>query len=257
MRVAHAVFVAILLLAFTGCADDPGPPPAPPATWDGEITVYGSLRAIFQEDDISAKVRLADLLPNESLYAAGALENLSGEVTIVRGRTFLATPDDEGGAVYRELDADAVDQSATLLVSAEVPGWRAIPTLEPIRLDELGDEVVELARDLGYSRDDRIPFLIEAQVEDLSWHVIDGRRLERGGRSHEEHLEASVRASRSSADATLIGFYSPRDQGVFTHHGTTVHVHAVVFDPLETGHVDDVLIPEGTNLLVPLPGADE
>ncbi len=47
---------------------------------------------------------------------------------------------------------------------------------------------------------------------------------------------------------TLVGFYSPRHHGVFTHMGSNAHAHCVAEKPLSSGHVDDVVILEGAKI---------
>ena len=81
-------------------------------------------------------------------------------------------------------------------------------------------------------------------------HVIDGRR-QAGGESHQDHLAAAVRSRRDRAPATLVGFFSKSDQGVFTHMGSKTHLHCVVTDSLSSGHVDRVDVPAGTTVKFP------
>lgn len=97
----------------------------------------------------------------------------------------------------------------------------------------------------------RYPFVLEGEFEDLQWHVIDASRLTGGASSHEDHQAAAIKSSRERASATLVGFYSEHDQGVFTHMGSNTHIHCVLDEPLATGHVDHVTIPAGTKVKFP------
>jgi hypothetical protein len=99
---------------------------------------------------------------------------------------------------------------------------------------------------------ERFPFLLEGEFEDLQIHVIDGSRLTGGGSSHQDHLEASTRVSLDHASATQVGFYSTRDQGVFTHRESTTHIHWVVSEPFAAGHRDHVVIPAGATAKFPV-----
>jgi len=47
------------------------------------------------------------------------------------------------------------------------------------------------------------------------------------------------------ADVELIGFWSDRHQGIFTHKGTHVHVHGRTGDGKLSGHVDGVTFVSG------------
>ncbi|MCA8956631.1 MAG: acetolactate decarboxylase [Planctomycetes bacterium] len=215
-----------------------------------EVQAFGALRAIFHRGQTGAAVGLDKLLPNPNLYAVGALSGLAGEVTVVGGRVFLAHP--TGNDTARTDELERSDAAATLLVAAAVRSWREVVVKRAIRFAELDREIARLAAGAGLRTDQRIPFLIEGAFDDLHWHVIDGRRLRAGGSSHEDHLAAAVRQQRKRATATLIGFYSAHDQGVFTHMGSRTHVHCVVRKPLASGHVDHVDIPAGATIRFPI-----
>jgi acetolactate decarboxylase len=194
-----------------------------------DLRVDGALRAMFHEGETGGTVTLDALLPDPHLYAV---------------------PDGEAARTERTAGGEA---AATLLVSAVVPGWHEVPVESPIAFDELDEAIARLAASAGLAASDRFPFLIEGAVEQLDWHVIDGSRLEAGGSSHADHLAAAVRGREPRVAATLVGFYSPRDQGIFTHRGSRTHLHCLIEEPLAAGHVDHVVVPAGA--LVRFPAA--
>ena len=223
-------------------------------TWDGEVRVHGALRAMFHEGQTGAIVTLDAIVPNPDLYAVGALAELGGEITIVGGKTYLSYP--EGADKTRTEMISRTNVGAALLVAAEVPAWHSMTTERSIRFEELEEAIAELATSAGMSLDERFPFLLEGDFEDLQWHVIDGSRLVSGGTSHEDHLEASTQVRLDRTSATLVGFYSSGDQGVFTHMGARTHIHCVLEEPLATGHVDHVTVPAGTTVKFPVGGSE-
>jgi len=220
---------------------------SPPAN---AVRSYGSLRAMYHEGQTGEAVKLTGLFPDPQLYALGALAGLTGEITVVGGRAYLSYP--SGTAETRTEITSAPTGGAALLVTAGVAQWRTMKAPRAIPFEELDQAIAALAAEAGIPSTERFPFLVEGEVERLEWHVIDGRRLPAGPTSHEAHLEASVRVSAAKARATLVGFYSESDQGVFTHHGSKTHVHCVVESPLSSGHVDHVVIPAGTTIKLPV-----
>ncbi len=228
---------------------------APTPAWTGEVQTHGALRAMFHQGQTGAMVSMDALLPNPRLVAIGALADLAGEVTVLDGRTVLSYPDGDG---VKAVSPGPADAAATLLVAAEVPAWTSVSLSEPIAWDTFDAQLGALAEKAGMSLDGRFPFLIEGEVSDLRWHVIDGSKLTGGGGSHQDHLAAAVRQQADVATATLVGFYSAHDQGVFTHMGSKTHVHAVMGEPVTTGHVDHVVVPAGAVVRFPVDaGADE
>jgi acetolactate decarboxylase len=224
-----------------------------PRPWDGEVRVHGALRAMFHEGQTGAMVTLDTLLPNPDLYAVGALADLSGEVTVVGGKAYLSYPQ-EADATRTETPL-RTNAAATLLVSSEVPDWRGVVTDRAIRFEELDQEIAKIAAAAGMNLDERFPFLMEGNVVDLQWHVIDGRRLTAGGASHQDHLAAAAKVRLDRGWATLVGFYSETDQGIFTHMGSKTHIHCALDEPVSTGHVDHVTIPVGTTIKFPEVGS--
>lgn len=244
--------VGLILMA--GCAlNSDAPPRASSEVWQGELQVHGALRKMFHEGQINAQVTLDTLLPNQDLYAVGALAGLSGEVTVVAGKVYLSYP--ETGDATRNLVQDTSSAGATLLVSTAVPRWRSFTTQRAISFAELDEQIALHAAAAGLRAEDRFPFMIEGNFENLAWHVIDGSRLKGGGGSHQDHLAAAAHGRRERTTAKLIGFHSPGDEGVFTHMGSRTHVHCVLSAPLESGHVDHVDIPAGVTLSFPVVGS--
>lgn len=227
----HAIVATLFLLSYSASA---------------EIFVHGTLRAMFHEAQVGSMVMLDEIANGPELYAVGALADLAGEITIVGGEIFLARPDEEGGSRIEHTQES--DAGATLLVTARVSGWKSTTVDRAIGFDALDDEIARLAAANGLDLTERFAFVLEGDFEELAWHVIDGRRLKDGGDSHEDHVAAAVNERRDRATGRLVGFYSRNDQGVFTHMGSTTHVHCVIDEPLATGHVDHVVIPSGTKI---------
>lgn len=220
-----------------------------PSEWDRQIQVFGALRPMMHEGKTGAAVNIGDLLPDPNMVAVGALAELAGEVTIIDGKAYLSYPDD-GQSVRTEMLLQT-KEAAALLVLARVPDWVNVVLDHDVRFENIDDEIWKLALKAEVPTETRFPYLIEGSFDDLRWHVIDGRRLKKEGSNHRDHLSASVQLSRDHARATLVGFYSTSDQGVFTHMGSRTHIHCVLEDPLSAGHVDHVNIPAGTTIRFP------
>ncbi len=243
--------IALTLTALTlgACAGAPTESDRVQSTWTSDIEVYGALKAMFHQGQTQSMVNLAGLNKFPNLYAVGALADLNGEVTALDGQFYLSYPE---GKLGRSIAPTSTTDGATLLVTATVREWVGLPTPSEIRFDELDQKIASLAATVGLESNQRFPFRIDAEVEDLQYHIIDGSKLKEGGTSHQDHLAASIQIDAGTTRARLIGFYSQHDERVFTHMGSATHVHCVIEEPLATGHVDHVTIPKGTVILFPL-----
>lgn len=247
-----ALLLAFLTLALPVAAPVAGEPKRVLGHEGGADTVqiHGALRAMMHQGQTGQMVKFDTLLPDASLYGLGALTDLAGEITIIDGVAYLTFASGEHD--IRSEVSTAPTGSATLLATGRVNSWIEITITEDIRFEDLDARVAALATEAGVATDRRLLFLVQGTVRDLQWHVIDGTRLAAGPSSHQEHQNASVVRKSEETPATLVGFYSPADQGVFTHMGSRTHVHAVLHGPPATGgHVDHVVIPAGATLRLP------
>ena len=243
------IIVIPILFVVAGCSDHERQPVTKQETdvaSQPALKTYGTLRAMFHEGKTSEVVNLKSLLPDPDLYAVGALSELRGEITIVGGKVYLSYP--EGTGDVRSEVAKVSTEGAALLVAADVSDWRSVETRKPINFRDLDERLAELAASVGLDADQPFVFLVRGQFSSVRWHIIDGSRLEGSGSSHEDHLKASVRREAHDVRGLLVGFYSQGHHGVFTHMGSNTHVHWVTEQPLSSGHVDDVVIPEGVTV---------
>lgn len=225
------------------------------ASGNDTIRSYGTLRAMHHEGQTAAMVNLSSLLPSPHLYAVGALAELAGEITVVQGVAYLSYP--AGPEKTRTETTSRPTAGAALLVAAEVREWQSLTTPRAIAFEELDQAIADLAAKAGIPSGQRFPFLVLGDVEELSWHVIDGSKLAGEGAAQQDHLAAAVRASAKRTRATLVGFFSETDEGVFTHMGSKTHIHCVLDEPLSSGHVDHVALPAGTTVKFPVAPAKQ
>lgn len=219
-----------------------------------DIQIYGTLRAMMHEGKVGPEVALDSLLPNGNLFGVGAISELRGEITIINGEVYLAYP--LGTDSVRVEHSLTPVESAALLVTADVHVWTSNTFDASVEFDQLDKALAEMADRTGQDTSDIIPFLIHGRVEDLKWHVIDGRRLSEDDQTHESHQEAAVSQSASSALVTITGFYSSHHQGVFTHRDSRTHMHVVSDDLKVSGHVDRLRLPAGTTIQFPSVSSD-
>lgn len=94
-------------------------------------------------------------------------------------------------------------------------------------------------------------FVLEGEVEALELHVVRGF-CPHGSATPEQ--EPARFSAPQGAHAKLIGFFAPQRAGELTHHGTALHVHALVSDEAgagHLGHVDAAILRPGSRLLLP------
>lgn len=242
MKIRHILLVVALVFLTAGSETARESSQARPA--GGGLSTYGAFRAMFHEGETGEMVKLETLLPDPKLYAVGALSGLRGEVTVVAGQVYLSYPEGETGV--RSEAPDHTEEGATLLVTAGVEAWMPVTLERELSFADLDLVIGNLAASAGLPADLPFPFLIQGEVRDLAWHVVDGEKLDGTAESCEDHRRESVSGTVASTDALLIGFHSTKHHGVFTHMGSDTHIHCIIEEPFVAGHVDHVVLPAGT-----------
>lgn len=199
-----------------------------------KVEHFGVLREIMQEQKLEANVALENLKYSENLYGLGALENLAGELIILGGKTYQSIVNDSGDVIVVENRTGG----ATLLVTSKVKEWIEISVENEIEsLSQLEEVIAQEAGKHFLDIEEPFPFIIEGKLL-VDWHVINApAALER---THESFKKSGVSGTFFHEPATVLGFYSKKHEGVFTHHGSYLHAH--VFkeeDYLLMGHVDE------------------
>jgi len=71
--------------------------------------------------------------------------------------------------------------------------------------------------------------------------------------THEAHDRAKVFFEIANTPVELVGFFTNRegDGGTFVHMGQTTHVHLILRDRKDMGHLESVKLAPGAKLLLP------
>ncbi len=244
------------LLTMSGCAIES--PTAIP------VTQVGNMREVMRMGQSEARQSLASVVERDGAIAVGALEGLRGEITIMDGKVWVARP--EASALRVSQDSKDTQDSATLLTFAHVSKWKSIP----IRISATGSHVDDFikaeATKLGLDTTSPIPFVIEGKTSDIAIHVINGYCPIANDPSTMDDQPWRWDSESSESDqhhVQIVGFYAPDAVGEMTHHGTSIHAHAILSaiqrDDVRsthgktiTGHVDRVTVQPGMVLKLPI-----
>jgi len=193
---------------------------------------HGVLREIMREQKLDVNADLLDYESVSNLYALGALEGLSGEILILDGKP-LHSYANEGSLVIDR----SFNWKATLLVTSQVTAW------ESFKIDAIINENSDLqalvfkeAQRLGINADEAFPFMLKGSIDSIEWHVINAK--EATAQNHDAYKAAGLKGTGQYKDARVLGFYSNQHEGIFTHHGSYLHMHFINEEESVMGHVD-------------------
>jgi hypothetical protein len=237
------LFFATVLALAAGCSSTAH------YAWHGRIDLYGTMHEVMMEGKTQGRVELAGLQGDPQLVGIGSLEGLTGEVVLLDGVAWC-TRAGKLGTLETHAGAEK-GVRATLLATARVGAWLALPVPPGLAASGLGEFVAAAAREHGLGGTQTIPFLVEGSFADVHAHVLNGRCPMGGPGSSETE---PVRRVLPIAKGRLVGFYTALPPGTLTHAGENTHVHLLVKEGESIAcHVDALQISAGAVLKLPLP----
>ncbi|MCA9294008.1 MAG: acetolactate decarboxylase [Phycisphaerales bacterium] len=210
------------------------------------VQQFGAMKAVMRDGQTEARVALKDVVTQPHTYAVGALEGLGGEIAIIDGAVWIARVADDG---LRVSGPEVVNtDQATMLTLAHVERWTGKEVQTPLAGAALESAIEHLAHEVGLDTTKPFPFIFEGELNSLDIHVMNGYCPVATDESTQAKqpwrwsLEGEV-----PIKATIVGFHAKDAAGVMTHHGTSIHAHAVwiVDGKMQTGHVERFVVTTG------------
>jgi acetolactate decarboxylase len=210
-----------------------------------EVGNHGVLREIMMENKLDTYIELQGSEKTEHFYAIGALKQLTGEIMILDSQPILSKA--SNGEVIIQRDHN---EGAILLISSVVKEWDEVKFTDPINdLASLQTSIKAMAEAQGLDISKPFPFMLEGNFSEVNWHIINA--AEATEQNHEAYKKAGIEGHSINEKGRMLGFYSENHEGIFTHHGSYLHVHFVNDSITKMGHVDQLVITEPMVLSLP------
>lgn len=238
----QSVLLAVLALSGGATVADPAKGSEPAY----RVKSGGEMRTVMQKGNLDAHVDCATLRELKGLYALGPVEGLKGEITILDGKPSISTVKDGKPVVGEDWP------KACFLVYVQVERWQTIDLPKGVEsLEHLQDFVQMSAKQAGLDTDKPFPFLVTGTPKRVKYHIV----WKTDGQPHtkELHAKAKLPFEVTGREVQMVGFYSDKHHGVFTHHDSNIHVHVRTTDGKDAGHVDAAELVAGMTLHLPKP----
>ncbi len=212
------------------------------ASRHGGVSTYSSLPALFS-GQVGSRLLLRELPDGEPLVGVGSLSDLRGEIAIVDGEVWVSYPD--ASAAQR-----ASDERAAFLAVARVDTWHERTLTRSIDWQALPAELAERGRAAGFSEQEPMAIRVDGRAEDIEYNIVNGPALGIGRDTprplaKEELSRTASKHSLASARVSITGFYARENAEAFIHSGESLHLHVLLPDTEQMGHLDHVTLPQG------------
>jgi len=212
------------------------------------VQSFGAMRAVMRGGSTEARASLREWEGPDTI-AIGAATGLDGEITMIDGQAWVSRV--RGGEVITSgPEINPADQ-ATLLVASRVREWSSTRLSTPLAGTHLEAAIALAASDHGIDTSKPFPFVIDGAATALEMHVVNGFCPHVG--EPDPGSEPSRFTLNEPTPVLIVGFYAKDAHGVLTHHGTSMHAHALLqrSGTRATGHIDSLAIQAGATLRLP------
>jgi acetolactate decarboxylase len=212
-----------------------------------EVEWVGEMRKVMRAGDLTDHFDLSRHRGEKHLFGLGPLSGMRGEITVLDSKPYVSTISTR---TRRQKVSSGFAYKAPFFVWARVESWQKVPLSKGVTsLEALGEIVEREAKAKGIDVSKPFPFQVRGVSQSGEYHVLDRRGS--GSFTHADHARAKQVFPLRKTPVELLGFFSRNHGGVWTHHGETIHVHAVVAGGKGAGHVDAISLAESATLMLP------
>lgn len=198
------------------------------------------------KDNFYPHIKIDTISNRKHLFGMGPLGKMQGEITIFDGIPYQASVLNDGtGKVTKGWEIEA-----PFFVYSQVKQWKEIKIVATFNSqNDIQNTIEQHARHYGIDLNQAFPFRINGTFEKITTHIVMPR---------DENIKGYVVGKKQAnydlenQTGELLGFYSQKHQGIFTHKDSFVHVHFLSKDAQVMGHLDKITQKE-TSFSIYLP----
>jgi len=196
----------------------------------------GAMKNVMWKGELDGIIRADTIRPKEGLYGLGPLAGLQGELLINDGEIVVSTIDENQKIRVKK----TTEASAPFFVYAHNSAWNEKKL--PKNLTSTKDIEKYLKNEIG-NYDEPFVFKLMGDISSAKIHVqnlSEGTKVRSPKEAHQGQVDFDV----DPQSVEIIGFYSTRHQGVFTHHDSYIHMHLITDDGQYMGHLDEIEVKQ-------------
>lgn len=202
------------------------------------VRSVGSMSDMGKEN-FAPHIRLDTIAAQSHFFGMGPLGRMQGEITVLNGKPFGASVNEKGEGVVQE----NWKIEAPFFVYANVQKWKSYKfNVEVKNLDDLQKAIAQISQQNGYDLQQSFPFRLVGNIAQLTTHIVMPRSPEIVGYQPNKN-QANYDLSNQKGE--LLGFYSEKNQGIYTPKNSYIHVHFVSKDQKIMGHIDKIQTESG------------
>lgn len=201
-----------------------------------DIIVVGAMKNVMWKGELGSRIDLDTISDKNGLYGLGPTSYLTGELIINNGKSYVSKVTSDSTMTVTK----SSKYSAPFFVYGNVTEWNDVALPSDIKTISDLEEFID-KKTTEFKR----PFSFKL-IGKISSAIIHVQHLPEGTivSSPEEAHQGQTNYQIQNEDAEIIGFFSTKHKGIFTHHDSFLHMHLITKDESKMGHLDKLEIGE-------------
>lgn len=235
MRIMDIKQLAIVLLTIGLLSCNSTPKEKNTETYS-DIKMVGAMKNVMWKGELGGRIDLDTISNKNGLYGLGPVSYLRGELLINNGKSYVSKVTSDSTMTVEK----TFETSAPFLVYGNVTEWDDIEL--PSDLKTIKDlETFVDNKTTEFKRP--FTFKLIGQVSSAIIHIQnlpEGTKVTSPAEAHQGQTNYTI----ENEDVEIIGFFSTKHKGIFTHHDSFLHMHLITKDERKMGHLDELEIGE-------------
>jgi len=194
------------------------------------IKTVAAMKDVMWKGELQGKINLDTISDQKGLFGLGPISGLTGEILINDGTVYTSKVTSDSTMIVQKNK----QVEAPFFVYGNVTSWQEIELPKEVNdlktLEKFIDETKTNATK---------PFIfkLKGMVDAAKIHI---QNLPKGTKvsSPKEAHQGQVTYHLENEEVEIIGFFSRKHQGIFTHHDSFAHMHLITSDEKKMGHLD-------------------
>lgn len=235
MRIMDIKQLAIVLLTIGLLSCNSTPKEKNTETYS-DIKMVGAMKNVMWKGELGGRIDLDTISDKNGLYGLGPVSYLRGELLINNGKSYVSKVTSDSTMTVEK----TFETSAPFLVYGNVTEWDDIELPSDLKTIKdletfIDNKTTEFKRPFT--------FKLIGQVSSAIIHIQnlpEGTKVTSPAEAHQGQTNYTI----ENENVEIIGFFSTKHKGIFTHHDSFLHMHLITKDERKMGHLDELEIGE-------------
>jgi acetolactate decarboxylase len=233
MRPIFILYFLSLLIYSCGKGKEHNPSPSK------GVQAISAMKKVMMKGDLSGKIAIDTLQKNKRLLGLGPIAKMKGEITLLKGKTYSSSFNEKDSSIVTHIDTEV---SAPFFVFSYEKDLEPMEVPKKVKnIDQLEDWITEHIREDA----EAFGFTVDSHIRQANVHIQNLPDSVDVKSPQDAHI-GQYKTRLTDRDVTLVGFFSDDDHGIFTHHGTNMHIHLVDEKNSMTAHLEAIDMESAT-----------